>query len=120
MTTNENIQMYQGDTLELEVNDLPSDQDYFAVLAVQDEERNPVGPEVVVSTNYYSTIVFTLEPSLTDLFTVSDDKKSQNYYYGIKLCSKSSGMKRTVLLGKAQIGDLDVLTVFPRKVKGSV
>jgi hypothetical protein len=87
--------------------------------AAQDEERNPVGNEVEVDILSSSTSVF-LDADLTDLFIVSEDKKAQNYYYGLKLVYPD-GVKRvekTLNIGGKKIGDLNVITVYPRKVKG--
>jgi hypothetical protein len=52
------------------------------------------------------------------LFVVDPDVKSQNYYYGIKICSVGDDTEDTMLIGDTKIGDKNVITVFPRKVEG--
>jgi DNA-binding cell septation regulator SpoVG len=114
-----NITLTQGDSFEFVVNDLPVVEGAKLFFAAQDEERNPVGNEVEVDILSSSTSVF-LDADLTDLFIVSEDKKAQNYYYGLKLVYPD-GVKRvekTLNIGGKKIGDLNVITVYPRKVKG--
>ena len=116
-----NITLTQGDSFEFIVNDLPVIEGAKLFFAAQDEERNPIGNEVEVDILSSSTAVF-LDADLTDLFVVSEDKKAQNYYYGLKL-TYPDGIKRvekTLNIGGKNIGDLNTITVYPRKVKGGV
>lgn len=110
--------IYQGDSVELNINGIPTDQNYKVYFAVQDEERNPIGQEILVESNYSDTVTIKLVGNYTDLFTVPEDVKSQKYYYGVKLCSDGDNTEDTLLLGNTAIGSLNVITVFPRKVKG--
>lgn len=114
-----NITLTQGDSFEFVVNDLPVVEGAKLFFAAQDEERNPVGNEIEVDVLSSSTTVF-LDADFTDLLVVSEDKKTQNYYYGLKL-TYPDGLKRvekTLNIGGKKIGDLNVITVYPRKVKG--
>lgn len=114
-----NITLTQGDSFEFVVNDLPVVEGAKLFFAAQDEERNPVGNEIEVKVLSSSTTVF-LDADFTDLLVVSEDKKTQNYYYGLKL-AYPDGLKRvekTLNIGGKKIGDLNVITVYPRKVKG--
>jgi hypothetical protein len=65
-----------------------------------------------------SSVVIKLLGNYTNQFTVEEDKKSQKYYYGIKLCSRNDQTEDTLLLGETQIGGLNTITVYPRKVEG--
>ena len=113
-----NMTIYQGDSVELNINGIPTDQNYKVYFAVQDESRNPIGQEILVESNYSETVTIKLVGNYTDLFTVPEDVKSQKYYYGVKLCSDTDNTEDTLLLGDSVIGGLNVITVFPRKVKG--
>jgi hypothetical protein len=116
--TNGNITMVQGDSVELNINGIPEDQNYKIYFAVQDEERNPIGSEIMVESNFQSTVTIKLVGNYTNLFTVADDLKSQRYYYGVKMCSDTDNTEDTLLLGNSTIGGLNIITVFPRKVEG--
>lgn len=116
--TNGNITMVQGDSVELNINGIPEDQNYKIYFAVQDEERNPIGSEIMVESNFQPTVTIKLVGNYTNLFTVADDLKSQRYYYGVKMCSDTDNTEDTLLLGNSTIGGLNIITVFPRKVEG--
>ena len=113
-----NITLVQGDSGELTVNGIDTSQNYTAYLAVQDSKRKPVGTEIEVQTNYNSSIVFTFVPELTDLFVVPKNDESVEYYYGIKLCGDNY-YEDTLLIGNSNIGDLNTITVYPKKVEGT-
>lgn len=113
-----NITLVQGDSLELVINGLPTDQNYKVFFAAQDEERNPIGSEIVVETLGAGSVVIKLLGNYTNLFTVPEDSKSQKYYYGVKLCSENDNTEDTLLLGNSAIGDKNTITVYPKKVEG--
>lgn len=116
--TSGNITLYQGDSIELVINGVPTDQNYKLFFAAQNEEREPVGSEIEVNSNYQESVTIKLTGNYTNLFTVEDDKKSQKYYYGVKLCSVEDDTEDTLLLGESVIGGLNTITVYPRKVEG--
>lgn len=116
--TSGNLTIYQGDSIELVVNGIPIDQNYEVYFAAQNEERVPIGSEIMVESLGQSSVVIKLLGNYTNQFTVEDDKKSQKYYYGIKLCSRNDETEDTLLLGESQIGGLNTITVYPRKVEG--
>jgi hypothetical protein len=112
-----NITLRQGDTFELVLNGLPTDQNYKVFFAVQDKERTPIGNEVEVETKRASSVTVFLAADLTDLLVVEEGSMSQVYYYGVKICSTESlnQTETTLVLGEA---DNNTITVYPRKVKG--
>lgn len=116
--TSGNITLYQGDSIELVINGIPTDQNYKLYFAAQNEERVPVGSEIEVDTLGQESATIKLTGNYTNLFTVEEDKKSQKYYYGVKLCSVSDDTEDTLLLGESVIGELNTITVYPRKVEG--
>ena len=113
-----NITLIQGDSGQLTVSGIPTDKNYNVYLAVQDTKRKPIGTEICVESNQYDSVVFTLSSELTDLFTVKANEDSADYYYGVKVCD-SDGFEDTLLIGESQIGDVNTITVFPKKVEGT-
>jgi hypothetical protein len=116
--TSGNITLVQGDSIELVINGLPTDQSYQVYFAAQNEERIPVGSEIMVESLGQESVTIKLAGNYTNLFTVEEDKKSQKYYYGVKLCSVTDDTEDTLLLGESVIGGLNTITVYPRKVEG--
>ena len=106
---NGNIILTQGDSLEMTVNGIPTDQNYKVFFAAQNEAREPVGAEVSVDSLGQPFVVIKL---------VEEDKKSQKYYYGIKLCSEIDDTEETLLIGNTKRGELNTITVYPQKVEG--
>lgn len=116
--TNGNITMTQGDSIELVINGIPTDQNYKVFFAAQNEERFPIGNEIMVESYGASSVVIKLEGNYTKQLTVNEDSKSQRYYYGIKICSDADNTEETLLLGDSAIGGLNTITVYPMKVEG--
>jgi hypothetical protein len=116
--TSGNITLVQGDSIELVINGIPTDQNYKVYFAAQNEERVPIGSEIEVDTLGNESAAIKLTGNYTNLFTVEEDKKSQKYYYGVKLCSVTDDTEDTLLLGESVIGGLNTITVYPRKVEG--
>ena len=50
--------------------------------------------------------------------TIPKNKEYAIYYYGIKLCS-DNGFEDTLLIGNGDIGTLNTMTVYPKKVEGA-
>jgi hypothetical protein len=115
---NGNFEIYQGDSYKIGVNDLPTDENYTVFYAVYDEERNQIGDELSIETFGAESVVIKVLGAHSDLYIVPEDKKSQKYYYGLKLCLAADGTEMTLDIGNSKKGDLNVITVFPRKVKG--
>lgn len=116
--TSGNITLVQGDSIELVINGIPTDQNYKVYFAAQDEERVPVGNEIEVDSLNQPSVTIKLLGNYTNKFTVPEDKKSQKYYYGVKLCSEQDQTEDTLLLGESVIGGQNTITVYPRKVEG--
>ncbi len=116
--TSGNITLVQGDSIELVINGIPTDQNYKVYFAAQDEERVPVGNEIEVDSLNQPSVTIKLLGNYTNQFVVPEDKKSQKYYYGVKLCSVQDQTEDTLLLGESVIGGQNTITVYPRKVEG--
>ena len=115
---NGNITMIQGDSGSLIIDGLNTDKNYTVYLAIQDKTRKPVGNELSVYSNYSSGVIFYLTGDFTDLLTVPKDESFETYFYGIKICDSSDNLEDTLILGDGNIGDLNIITVFPKKVEG--
>lgn len=113
-----NMLLVQGDSVELNINGIPEDQNYKVYFAAQDMDRNPIGEEIPVESNYQSTVTIKLTGDFTDLFTVPEGDKSAKYLYGVKMCSLLDNTEDTLRLGDTPMGGDNFITVFPRKVKG--
>ena len=115
---NGNITLIQGDSGELVIQGLNTDQNYMVYFAVQDKNRKSVGNELQVQTNYRDTVTFMLTGEFTDLLSVNRDESFSVYYYGIKVCSSSTSLEDTLIFENSDIGDLNTITVYPKKVEG--
>lgn len=114
---NGNITMIQGDSGQLVINGLNTDKNYSVYFAIQDENRKPIGNEIMVDSNKQSSVAFVLTSDLTDLLKVNQNDEYATYYYGVKVCD-NTGFEDTMLIGNSQIGDINTITVYPKKVEG--
>ena len=115
---NGNITLIQGDSGELVIEGLNTDQNYTLYLAVQDKNRKHIGDELQVQTNYRDTVTFMLTGEFTDLLAVDKNESFSVYYYGIKVCSSATLLEDTLIFENSDIGDLNTITVYPKKVEG--
>lgn len=112
-----NITMLQGDSGTIVVNGLNPEKNYKIYFAIQDKNRNIIGNELCVNSNKSSSVVFELTGDYTNLMTVPKNKIYEIYYYGIKQCSEG-GLEETFLINNSEIGNVNTITVFPKKVEG--
>ena len=115
---NENISMVQGDSGTIIIEGLPTDKNYVVYFAIQDKNRNPIGNEISTNSNKQECVTIVLTPDFTDLLEV--DKKSSYaiYYYGIKICDSNSNTEETLVTNTCDIGELNSIIVYPKKVEG--
>jgi hypothetical protein len=115
---NGDLTITQGDSFELVLNGIPTDQNYKIYFAIQNKDREPIGQEIMVESNLAESVVIKVVGNYTDLLTVEEDSKYATYYYGVKKCSDIDNTEDTLLLGNKKLGELNTIKVFPRKVKG--
>ncbi|MBR1374366.1 hypothetical protein IJ556_07970 [bacterium] len=113
-----NITLVQGDSGEITVNGLPVDKNYSIYFSFYDEKRKIIGTEATAQTGYAAIKTFTIPSSLTDLLKVDKEDEYAIYYYGIKLCDSTTGFEDTVCINDGDIGDLNYVYVYPKKVEG--
>lgn len=117
---NGDIEMVQGDSGSIVIEGLSTDKNYTVWLGIQDSKRRSIGDEIYVYSNNQPSVIFTLTSDFTDLLTVGKNKPYEVYYYGIKVCAPEENIEDTLILGNGTIGDCNTITVFPKKVEGTV
>ncbi len=115
---NGNISMFQGDSGLITIRGLNPNKNFTVYFAIQDKNRKPVGEELSVSNNNNDYVVFHLTGSYTDLLKVKKDEPCSVYYYGLKVCNEDEQREETLLVASEQIGGLNTITVYPKKVEG--
>lgn len=115
---NGNITLIQGDSGTIIIDGLNPDKNYNVYLAIKDKKRNTVGNELSVTSNYSSRVIFYLTGDFTDLLTVPKDENYAVYFYGIKICDSNDNIEDTLILGNGELGDINTITVYPKKVEG--
>ena len=113
-----NITLIQGDSGSLTIKGLNTEKNYTVYLAIKDKNRNSIGQELSVNSNFSNSVVFELTPDFTDLLKVNKNELYTIYYYGIKVCSETDQFEDTLLLGNSDISNINTITVFPKKVEG--
>ena len=113
-----NISMVQGDSGLITIRGLNSNKNFTVYFAIQDKNRNPVGEELSVSSNNNSYVVFKLTGDYTDLLKVKKDEPFAIYYYGLKICESDSQREDTLIISSNELGGLNTITVYPKKVEG--
>lgn len=121
---NGGITLIQGDSGTLTVNDLPTDKSYTVYFAIKDKKRNTIGDEMYLTSNSQSAVSFFISADLTDLLTVPMSKESEEYYYGVKICSTDTQTnvtsEETLIIGDSDISDMNTITVYPKRVEGAL
>lgn len=112
------ITIYQGDSGKILVDGIPTDNNYVVYFSVYDKARNRVGDEIYVQSNHRDYVVFDLTPDYTDILTVPKNEQYAIYFYGVKICDSQNQTENTLILGDGDIGSINTITVFPKKVEG--
>ena len=115
---NGNISMIQGDSGLITIRGLNPNKNYTVYFAIRDKNRKPVGEELSVSNNNESYVMFKLTGDYTDLLTVKKDENYAVYYYGLKICDEDSQREDTLIVASGELGDVNTITVYPKKVEG--
>lgn len=118
---NGNITVVQGDSFTLIVDGIDTDENYKVYFSIYDQYGNGVGDEVYVESQHQSTVILEIPSSLTDNLVVdSGIDGTAEYYYGLKCCLDETGFEDTLCVGNNDIGELNTITVYPKKVEGIV
>lgn len=111
-----NIETYQGDSGTLVVEELPTDRNYSLYFSIYNDKRQIIGETEPIALNGATMKSIPIEASLTDLLTVPKDEDYAEYYYGLKLCV--NGEEDTLIIDDGDIGSLNIVRVYPKKVEG--
>lgn len=111
------IFIHQGDSGEITINGLSDDNDYQIYFAVKNKKRETIGDELVVNSNYNTSVTFTLQSEFTDLLTVDKDENYAIYHYGLKMCTDTT--EDTLFVANTSYGQLNNIVVFPKSVEGA-
>ena len=115
---NGTIYIHQGDSGEIVVSGISTDKDYTVYFAVKDTDRNTIGSELSVNSNYQSYVTFVLSGDFTDLLTVDDDEEFAVYHYGLKMCSEDDLIEDTLFVVNSDYGQPNLIIVYPKKAEG--
>jgi len=114
---NGNITLIQGDSATLVIDGIDTDKNYKVFFAIQNKNREIVGTEIFANSNNLSCVAFELTADFTNLLTVGKNENAAIYYYGIKACDPET-QKEDTLIVSGDIGTLNTITVYPKKVEG--
>ena len=114
---NGTIYIYQGDSGDIVVSGLSTDKDYQVYFSVKNSKRETIGSELMVNSNYRSSVTFSLTSDFTNLFVVPEDEEFMVYNYGLKMCFDDT-IEDTLLVANAEYGQLNNIIVFPKRVEG--
>ena len=110
------IYVYQGDSGDINVKGLRTDNDYVIYFAVKNDERETIGSELSVHSNYQPNVQFVLTSSFTNLLSVPSDDGYAVYYYGLKACANN--IEDTLFVANTDYGQLNKIIVYPKQVEG--
>ena len=116
---NANISLIQGDSGIFTVSGIPEDKNYTVYFAVRDKNRKLIGNELSVNSNNSSRVLFYLTGDFTNLLKVDKDECCAIYFYGVKICDAESNLEDTLTFASGDIGDINTITVYPKKVEGA-
>ncbi len=120
LTIDENgtIYIYQGDSGEIVISGLNPLKNYKVYFAVKNSNRETIGNEISVNSNYKTSVTFYLSGEFTDLLTVPKSDDYAQYYYGIKLCDGET-IEDTLFIANSDYGQLNYIIVYPKIVEGN-
>lgn len=113
---NGTIFIHRGDSGEIIVDGLSTDDDYKVYFAIKNKNRETVGRELMVNSNYKTNVKFILTSAFTDLLTVPDNEYYEVYHYGIKICADNT--EDTLFVENTRWGELNNIIVYPKIVEG--
>lgn len=116
---NGNIYLHQGDSGYVYVEGLSTDKNYLVYFGIRNKKRQQIGTEVFIESNNQPNVKLFIPTELTDLLEVGKNEESTEYYYGVKTCDPDTGEEDTLILGNNDLGDKNIITVYPKEVEGT-
>ena len=115
---NADISLVQGDSGTFTVSGIPTDKNYIVYFGIQDTNRNTIGNELSVNSNFSSKVIFYLTGDYTNLLKVPKNEYCAVYFYGVKICDPENNLEDTLTFASGDIGGINTITVYPKKVEG--
>ena len=108
----------QGDSGEITFMDIPRDRNYLVYFSVYNQKRKIIFE--LQGTPFEGTITFYLSPEDMDKLEVKVNDSAATYYYGVKICVPEDDFEDTVLVADKELGELNIMTVYPKIVEGTI
>lgn len=116
-----NITLVQGDSGELIITGIPTNHDYECFLSFYNSARKTISDQIKVNSLQSDKVTFFIPATTTDELKVKNNEETAEYFYGVKICHKDEfgyDHEDTLVIGDTDIGDLNTVTVYPKKVEG--
>ena len=111
-----NIYIYKGDSGDIVVKGLPTDQNYKVYLTIKDLKIRTVANCLEVLSNYKSIVTFSITSEFSNMLTIPKDEVCGFYTYGIKTVDED-GDENTLFVDGCSYGEINRIIVFPEKVE---
>lgn len=111
-----NIYIYKGDSGNIVLYGIPTNSNYRVYLTIKDLKNNTVGNPLEVTSNFSSTVTFSISSEFSDLLKVPKNESMGVYTYGIKTVDEE-GHENTLFVKGCSYGEINKVFVFPEKVE---
>lgn len=116
------MKIYQGDSGDFNITNIPTDRTYQVYFSFYDENRKVIGRELMTSSINGMAKLF-IPADITNLLVVPLDEPTATYYYGVKFCwvdDLGNTYEDTQIIGNKEIGELNEVTVYPKETEGVI
>lgn len=117
---NANIYTYQGDTILLNIDNLPVDLPYIIYWSVRDLSSNE---DIITQIPFLpigDTVQINIPPTITDALYVPSGKKYKDYRWCAKACNADNNIEHTLIPDGKQIGVETILRVYRKQSEGTI
>jgi hypothetical protein len=111
-----NIYIYKGDSGDIVVSGLPTDDNYRVLFTVKNYKNLTVGDVLEVQSNYLPSVTFSITSDFSKMLEIPYSEDIGVYFYGLKTID-SSKRENTLFVDDTTYGDINNIIVFPPKVE---
>jgi hypothetical protein len=111
------ITMYQGDYEDFFLRGFDASKEYRIYMSIQNKRRQYIGT-IEKNLANVTFVKFEITPELSKLLTVPLNQEYEEYYFAFKVQEKGTNKEKTVRLAGQQIGDRNIIIVYPEEAKG--